>query len=267
MGVANDHSIAWGIAKALAAEGAKLAFTSGRGPRKTGRAARKEPGSELILPVTSRTSNSVEAVFSAISAAWGKLDFLVHCIGFSDKNELKGRYADASRENFIRTMVVSAFSFTEIAKRAAALMPLGGAMLASRSVARRVSRRTTMSWASPKPRSRPACVTSLRIRPGQYGVNAISAGPVRTLAGAGVADARFMFNFQRDHSPLKRSVTIENVGGSALYLLSNLSEGVTGKFISSIAAITSSRCRGRTTSSPEPRESGFPWRKIIFRWL
>ena len=231
MGVANDHSIAWGIAKALAAEGAKLAFTyQGEALEKRVEPLARSLDLELILPCDVEDIDSVEAVFSAISAAWGKLDFLVHCIGFSDKNELKGRYADTSWENFIRTMVVSAFSFTEIAKRAAALMPSGGAML---TLTFGGSTRVAPNY-NVMGLAKAALEASVRYLAADFGrdnirVNAISAGPVRTLAGAGVADARFMFNFQRDHSPLKRSVTIENVGGSALYLLSNLSEGVTGE--------------------------------------
>jgi enoyl-[acyl-carrier protein] reductase I len=231
MGVANDHSIAWGIAKALAAEGAKLAFTyQGEALEKRVEPLARSLDSELILPCDVEDIGSVEAVFNAISGAWGKVDFLVHCIGFSDKNELKGRYADTSRENFIRTMVVSAFSFTEVAKRAAALMPSGGAML---TLTFGGSTRVAPNY-NVMGLAKAALEASVRYLAADFGrdnirVNAISAGPVRTLAGAGVADARFMFNFQRDHSPLKRSVTIENVGGSALYLLSNLSEGVTGE--------------------------------------
>ena len=183
-----------------------------------------------MLPCDVEDIGSVDAVFSAIASAWGSLDFVVHCIGFSDKNELKGRYADTSRENFIRTMVISAFSFTEVAKRAAALMPSGGAMLTlTFGGSTRVAPNYNVMGVA-----KAALEASVRYLAADFGpnnirVNAISAGPVRTLAGAGVADARFMFNFQRDHSPLRRSVTIENIGGSALYLLSNLSEGVTGE--------------------------------------
>ena len=130
MGVANDHSIAWGVAKALAAEGAKLAFTyQGEALGKRVEPLARSLGSELISPCDVEDVESVDAVFSTIASAWGSLDFLVHCIGFSDRNELKGRYADTSRENFIQTMVISAFSFTELARRAAALMPSGGALL------------------------------------------------------------------------------------------------------------------------------------------
>ncbi len=231
MGVANDHSIAWGIAKALAAEGAKLAFTyQGEALGKRVEPLAKSLGSEFILPCDVEDIDSVDAVFSTLASAWGSLDFLVHCIGFSDKNELKGRYADTSRENFVRTMVISAFSFTETARRAAALMPSGGAMLTlTFGGSTRVAPNYNVMGVA-----KAALEASVRYLAADFGpdnirVNAISAGPVRTLAGAGVADARFMFNFQRAHSPLRRSVTIENIGGSALYLLSNLSEGVTGE--------------------------------------
>jgi enoyl-[acyl-carrier protein] reductase I len=231
MGVANDHSIAWGVARALAAEGASLAFTyQGEVLGKRVEPLAKSLGSELVLPCDVEDIGSVDAVFSAIASAWGSLDFVVHCIGFSDKNELKGRYADTSRQNFIRTMIISAFSFTEVAKRASALMPSGGAMLTlTFGGSTRVAPNYNVMGVA-----KAALEASVRYLAADFGpnnirVNAISAGPVRTLAGAGVADARFMYNFQRDHSPLRRSVTIENIGGSALYLLSNLSEGVTGE--------------------------------------
>ena len=231
MGVANDHSIAWGIAKALAVEGAKLAFTyQGEALGKRVAPLAKSLGSELILPCDVEDVGSVDAVFATIASAWGSFDFLVHCVGFSDKNELKGRYADTSRENFIRTMVISAFSFTELARRAAALMPPGGALLTlTFGGSTRVAPNYNVMGVA-----KAALEASVRYLAADFGpdnirVNAISAGPVRTLAGAGVADARFMLNFQRAHAPLRRSVTIENIGGSALYLLSNLSEGVTGE--------------------------------------
>jgi enoyl-[acyl-carrier protein] reductase I len=231
MGVANDHSIAWGIAQALAREGAELAFTyQGEALGKRVAPLAESLGSAHILPCDVEDFGSVEAVFSALGSAWGSLDFLVHCIGFSDRNELKGRYADTSRENFIRTMVISAFSFTEIAKCASGLMPSGGAMLTlTFGGSTRVAPNYNVMGVA-----KAALEASVRYLAADFGpqnirVNAISAGPIRTLAGAGIADARFMFNFQRDHSPLRRSVTIENVGGAALYLLSHLSEGVTGE--------------------------------------
>jgi enoyl-[acyl-carrier protein] reductase I len=231
MGVANDHSIAWGIAKALAAEGAELAFTyQGEALGKRVTPLAESLGSRHVLPCDVEERASVEDAFSAIASAWGSLDFLVHCIGFSDRSELKGRYADTSRANFIRTMVVSAFSFTEAAKRAAELMPAGGAMLTLTfgGSTRVMPNYNVMGVA------KAALESSVRYLAADFGpdnirVNAISAGPIRTLAGAGIADARFMFNFERAHSPLRRTVTIDNVGGAALYLLSSLSDGVTGE--------------------------------------
>jgi enoyl-[acyl-carrier protein] reductase I len=231
MGVANDHSIAWGIAQALAAEGAELAFTyQGEALGKRVRPLAESLGSSLSLPCDVEDVASLDAVFAAIERNWGTLDFIVHCIGFSDRNELKGRYADTTRENFVRTMVVSAFSFTEVAKRAAMLMPNGGAMLTLTfgGATRVMPNYNVMGLA------KAALEASVRYLAADFGpagirVNAISAGPVRTLAGAGIADARFMFNFQRHHSPLRRTVTIEDIGGSALYLLSGLAAGVTGE--------------------------------------
>jgi enoyl-[acyl-carrier protein] reductase I len=231
MGVANDHSIAWGVAKALADQGAELAFTyQGEALGKRVRPLAGSLGSSLVLPCDVEDLASVDRAFDALEAQWGAMDFLVHCIAYSDRGELKGRYADTSRENFIRTMVISAFSFTEVAKRAAALMPGGGAMatLTFGGATRVMPNYNVMGVA------KAALEASVRYLAADFGpkgirVNAISAGPIRTLAGAGIADARFMFNFQREHSPLRRTVTIEDVGGAALYLLSNLSSGVTGE--------------------------------------
>jgi enoyl-[acyl-carrier protein] reductase I len=231
MGVANDHSIAWGIAKALSDEGAELAFTyQGEALGKRVAPLAESLGSMLVFPCDVEDLSTVDATFSALESAWGSLDFLVHCIGFSDRNELKGRYADTSRENFLRTMLISAFSFTETAKRAANLMPSGGAMVTlTFGGATRVTPNYNVMGVA-----KAALEASVRYLAADFGpdnirVNAVSAGPIRTLAGAGIADARFMFNFQRAHSPLRRTVTIENVGGAAVYLLSHLSEGVTGE--------------------------------------
>jgi enoyl-[acyl-carrier protein] reductase I len=231
MGVANDHSIAWGVAKALADQGAELAFTyQGEALGKRVKPLAGSVGSAFVLPCDVEDIASVDAVFEALKAQWGAIDFLVHCIAYSDRGELKGRYADTTRENFTRTMVISAFSFTEIAKRAAALMPKGGAMttLTFGGATRVMPNYNVMGVA------KAALEASVRYLAADFGpvgirVNAISAGPIRTLAGAGIADARFMFSFQRDHAPLRRTVTIEDVGGAALYLLSNLSSGVTGE--------------------------------------
>jgi enoyl-[acyl-carrier protein] reductase I len=232
MGVANDHSIAWGIARALAAEGAELAFTFQNDAlgKRVAPLAEELGSAERLYRCDVEDLSSIEALFSALGATWGGLDFLVHCIGFSDRNELRGRYADTSRENFVRTMVISAFSFTELAKRAATMMPSGGAMLTLTfgGSTRVVPNYNVMGVA------KAALEASVRYLAADFGpenirVNAISAGPIRTLAGAGIGDARFMFNFQRAHSPLRRTVTIDNVGGAALYLLSDLSAGVTGE--------------------------------------
>jgi enoyl-[acyl-carrier protein] reductase I len=173
---------------------------------------------------------SVDAVFAAIKQQWGTMDFLVHAVAFSDKNELKGRYADSTRENFIRTMVISCYAFTEAAKRAAALMPNGGAMvtLTYNGGLRAMPNYNVMGVA------KAALEASVRYLAVDFGpqkirVNAISAGPIRTLAGAGITDARYMFAFQQKYSPLGRGVTLEELGGAGLYLLSDLSTGVTGE--------------------------------------
>ena len=231
MGVANNHSIAWGIAKTLAQHGAEIAFTyqgDALGKRVTPLAA--SLGSDIVLPCDVEDLASVDATFAALREKWDRLDFLVHAIGFSDKRELKGRYADTSRENFSRTMVISCFSFTEVARRAADMMGDGGAMitLTFGGSTRVMPNYNVMGVA------KAALEASVRYLAGDFGpqgirVNALSPGPVRTLAGAGVADARAMYSFQRAHSPLRKSVTIEDVGGSALYFLSNLSAGVTGE--------------------------------------
>ena len=230
MGVANDHSIAWGIAKLLALTGADLAFTyQGEALGKRVRPLAQSVGSILVMACDVERIASVDAVFAEVGRTWGSLDFVVHAIAFSDKNELKGRYADTTRENFVRTIVISCFSFTEVAKRAATLMPAGGAMvtLTYGGSTRVMPNYNVMGVA------KAALEASVRYLAADFGrqrirVNAISAGPVRTLAGAGIADARLMFDFQQRHAPLRRSVSIEEIGGAALYLLSDLSTGVTG---------------------------------------
>src|SRR6202048_1300528 len=232
MGVANDHSIAWGIAKVLAAHGAELAFTyQGEALGKRVKPLAESLHADLILPCDVENLASVDEVFEMLRKKWGQLDFLVHAIGFSDKNELKGRYADTTRENFSRTMVISCFSFTELAKRAAALMPAsGGAMitLTYGGSTRVMPNYNVMGVA------KAALEASVRYLAFDFGrkkirINAISAGPVRTLAGAVIGDSRTMFAFQQKHSPLGRGVSLDELGGSALYLLSDLSTGVTGE--------------------------------------
>jgi enoyl-[acyl-carrier protein] reductase I len=231
MGVANDHSIAWGIARTLAQEGATLAFTyQGEALGRRVRPLAQSLGSSLILPCDVENLASVDSVFSEIGQRWGSMDFLVHAIAFSDKSELKGRYADTSRDNFSRTMVISCFSFTEVAKRAAALMGDNGSML---TLTYNGSQRIMPNY-NVMGVAKAALEASVRYLAGDYGprgirVNAISAGPIRTLAGAGISDARAMLNWQQKNSPLRRTVTIEDVGQSALYLLSDMSRGVTGE--------------------------------------
>ena len=232
MGIANDHSIAWCIAKTLAAHGAELAFTyQGDALGKRVKPLAETLGVDTVLPCDVENLASVDAVFDALRAKWGGLDFLVHAIAFSDKNELKGRYADTTRDNFSRTMLISCFSFTELAKRAADLMPAsGGAMitLTFGGSTRVMPNYNVMGVA------KAALEASVRYLASDFGsrgirVNAISAGPVRTLAGSGIGDARAMFAFQQKHSPLGRGVTLDELGGSSLYLLSDLSGGVTGE--------------------------------------
>jgi enoyl-[acyl-carrier protein] reductase I len=232
MGIANDHSIAWGIAKALAAQGAEMAFTfQGEALGKRVKPLAESLGVEMVLPCDVENIESVDSVFATLKQKWGGLDFLVHAIAFSDKNELKGRYADTTRENFSRTMLISCFSFTELAKRAAGLMPeTGGSMitLTFGGSVRVMPNYNVMGVA------KAALEASVRYLASDFGgrgirINAISAGPVRTLAGSGIGDARAMFAFQQRHSPLGRGVTLDELGGSALYLLSELSGGVTGE--------------------------------------
>ncbi len=231
MGVANDHSIAWGIARTLAAHGAELAFTyQGEALGKRVAPLAASLGSHFVLPCDVEDLASLDRVFSGLDERWDGLDFVVHAIAFSDKNELKGRYADTTRENFARTMLISCFSFTEIARRAADRMRSGGAMvtLTYGGSTRVMPNYNVMGVA------KAALEASVRYLAGDFGpqnirVNAISAGPVRTLAGAGIADARFMYNFQKANAPLRRTVTTDEIGGSALYLLSDLSGGVTGE--------------------------------------
>jgi enoyl-[acyl-carrier protein] reductase I len=231
MGVANDHSIAWGIAKTLAAHGAELAFTyQGEALGRRVKPLAESVGGKLIMPCDVEDIASVDAVFSELKQKWGAMDFLVHAVAFSDKNELKGRYADTTRGNFQRTMLISCFSFTEAAKRAADLMPEGGSLLTLtyNGGDRAMPNYNVMGLA------KAALEASVRYLAVDFGpqkirVNAISAGPIRTLAGAGINDARYMFAFQQRHSPLGRGVSLEDLGGAGLYLLSELSGGVTGE--------------------------------------
>lgn len=231
MGVANERSIAWGIARVLAGQGAELAFTyQGEAFGRRAVPLAKSVGSEIIVPCDVSDLSTVDNAMAEISKVWGSLDFVVHALAFSDRRELSGRYADTSRENFTNTMVISCFSFTEVAKRAAELMPNGGSLLTLTygGSTRWVPSYNVMGVA------KAALEASVRYLAADFGprgirVNALSAGPMRTLAGAGISDARVIFNYQRDHAPLRRTPTLDEVGGSALYLLSPLAGAVTGE--------------------------------------
>src|SRR3974390_3531065 len=231
MGVANDHSIAWGIAKILSAHGAELAFTYQGGARaKRVKPLAEQVGSEFVMRCDVEDIASVDAVFDAIKKQWGMMDFLVHAVAFSDKGELKGRYADTTRENFVKTMVISCYAFTESAKRAAALMPKGGAMLTLtyNGGLRAMPNYNVMGV------GKAGLEASVRYLAVDFGrqkirVNAISAGPIPTLAGARTPDRPYTLPFPPTFSPLGRGVTLEELGGAGLYLLSDLSTGVTGE--------------------------------------
>ena len=231
MGVANDHSIAWGIARVLAAQGAEIAFTyQGDAQAKRLRPLAQSIGAQTILPCDVENDEELDAVFDTLGTRWGSLDFLVHAVAFSDKDELKGRYVDTSRANFCRSLSISCYSFTAVAQRAARLMTKGGAMVTLTYLgANRVMPNYNVMGVA-----KAALEASVRYLAADLGrdgirINAISAGPMRTLAGSAVGDARMMMKWNKVHSPLKKSVELDHVGGSALYLLSEMSGGVTGE--------------------------------------
>jgi enoyl-[acyl-carrier protein] reductase I len=232
MGVANDHSIAWGIARMLAAHGAEVAFTyQGDAQARRLKPLAESIGSTIMLPADVEKDAELDAAFAALKQQWGHLDFLVHAIAFSDRDELKGRYVDTSRANFLRSLDISCYSFTAVAQRAAQLMhPRGGSLvtLSYLGATRVMPSYNVMGVA------KAALEASVRYLAADLGkdrirVNAISAGPMRTLAGAAVGDARMVFKWVKAQSPLKKSVELDHVGGAALYLLSELSGGVTGE--------------------------------------
>src|SRR5215510_9298612 len=231
MGVANDHSIAWGIARMLAGSGAELAFTfQGDAQAKRVRPLAESVGSKLVLPCDVENDAELATVFDTLAEAWGSLDFLVHSLAYSDRNELKGRYVDTSRQNFVSTLSISCYSFTDVARRAARLMKSGGSLvtLTYGGATRVMPNYNVMGVA------KAALEASVRYLAADLGkdkirVNAISAGPMRTLAGSVVGDARLVFKWNKAHSPLKTNVELDHVGGAALYLLSELSGGVTGE--------------------------------------
>jgi enoyl-[acyl-carrier protein] reductase I len=231
MGVANDHSIAWGIAQMLASQGAEIAFTyQGDAQIKRLKPLAASIGSTIMLQADVESDEQLDAAFAAIKKEWGAIDFLVHAIAFSDRDELKGRYVDTSRANFARSLDISCYSFTAVAQRAARLMPHGGALVTLTYLgAQRVMPNYNVMGVA-----KAALEASVRYLAADLGkdgirVNAISAGPMRTLAGAAVGDARMVFKWNKSHSPLKRTVDLDHVGGAALYLLSDLAGGVTGE--------------------------------------
>lgn len=231
MGVANDRSIAWGIARAVHAHGAELAFTyQGEALAKRVRPLAEQTGSGIVLPCDVADDASMDAVFTEIGSRWGRLDFLVHAIAYADKEELKGRYVDTSRDNFLRSLDISCYSFTAVANRAAPLMAAGGAMVTlTYAGAERVMPHYNVMGVAKA--ALEASVRYLAVDLGGDGirVNAISAGPIKTLAASGIGDFRYILKWNEYNSPLKRNVTIDQVGGAGLYLLSDLGAGVTGE--------------------------------------
>ncbi len=231
MGVANNRSIAWGIAKAVSAQGAELAFTyQGDALKKRVEPLAAEVNSSLVLPCDVTDAASMDAVFAQLEKSWGSLDFLVHAIAFSDKNELDGRYVDTTEKNFTQTMLISCFSMTALAQRAEKLMPNGGSLLTLTYY----GAEKVMPHYNVMGVAKAALEASVRYLAADLGrngvrVNAISAGPIKTLAASGIADFRYILKWNEYNSALRRTVTIEEVGAAGLYLLSDLSRGVTGE--------------------------------------
>jgi enoyl-[acyl-carrier protein] reductase I len=231
MGIANNRSIAWGIAKAAAAQGAELAFTyQGDALKKRVEPLAAEIGVKHVLPCDVTDTASMDAVFAALKQAWGSLDFVVHAIAYSNKEELDGRYVDTTPENFSNTLLISCFSFTAIAQRAEKLMTNGGSLLTLTYY----GAEKVMPHYNVMGVAKAALEASVRYLAEDLGrqnirVNAISAGPIKTLAASGIADFRYILKWNEYNSPLRRVVSIEDVGGAGLYLLSDLSRGVTGE--------------------------------------
>jgi enoyl-[acyl-carrier protein] reductase I len=231
MGVANERSIAWGISKALHAHGAELAFTyQGDALKKRVVPLAESVGSDVVLPCDVTDTASMDAVFADLEARWGKLDFLVHAIAYSDKEELKGGYIDTSPENFQQTLNISCYSFTALCQRARKLMTEGGSLITLTYFgAERVMPHYNVMGIA-----KAALETSVRYLAEDLGkenirVNALSAGPMKTLAASGIGDFRYILKWNEYNSPLRRNVTMDDIGGAGLYLLSDLSSGVTGE--------------------------------------
>ncbi len=231
MGVANERSLAWGIAKAVAAQGAELAFTyQGDALGKRVRPLAESVGGDLVLDCDVTSEASLDAVFAAVDKRWGGLDFAVHAVAFADPSELKGRYVDTKRENFLRSLEISCFSFTDLARRAAARMSAGGSLLTLSYIgAERVMPHYNLMGVAKAALEASVQYLAVDLGGQNIRVNAISAGPIKTLAASGIGDFRYILKWNQYNSPLKRNVTIEDVGGAGLYLLSDLGSGVTGE--------------------------------------
>jgi enoyl-[acyl-carrier protein] reductase I len=231
MGVANDRSIAWGIASAAAKQGAELAFTyQGDALEKRVRPLAESVGSSVIIPCDVSSDEAIDKTFFLLKEKWNTIDFLVHAIAYSDKEELKGEYLDTTRENFYKTMDISVYSFTAVAQRAAAMMPNGGSMITLTYY----GAEKVMPHYNVMGVAKAALESSVRYLAADLGsdkirVNSLSAGPIKTLAASGIGDFRYILKWNQYNSPLRRNVTLEDVGGSGVYLLSDLSSGVTGE--------------------------------------
>lgn len=231
MGVANDRSIAWGIAKTLADNGAKLAFTyQGEPLERRVRPLAEQVGAELLLPCDVADDKSLDEVFAAIEKTWGRLDFLVHAIAFSDREQLKGKYVATTKDNFVQTMLISCYSFTDLCRRAAPLMSEGGSALTLTYYgAERVMPHYNVMGVAKAALEASVRYLAADLGPKNIRVNAISAGPIKTLAASGIGDFRYILKWNENNSPMRRTVTIDEVGESGAYFLSDMSRGVTGE--------------------------------------
>jgi enoyl-[acyl-carrier protein] reductase I len=231
MGVANNRSIAWAIAQAVAAQGGEVAFTyQGEALEKRVRPLAASIGSDLVLPCDVTDDAAMDAAFAEIAAKWGKIDFLVHAIAFADKNYLRGRYVDTPRAAFLQSMEISCYSFAAVGQRAAALMPDGGALLTMSYLgAERVVPHYNVMGVAKAALEASVRYMAADLGAAQIRVNAISAGPIRTLAAAGIGDFTYIMKWNKYNAPLERNVELEEVGGAGLYMLSDLSKGVTGE--------------------------------------
>ena len=231
MGVANDRSIAWGIARAVHGQGAELGFTfQGEALEKRVRPLAQSLGSDLVLPCDVASDESIESVFAAVEKRWDGLDFLVHAIAYADKDELKGKYLNTSRDNFVRSLDISCYSFTAVAQRAVPMMRDGGSLLTLTYYgAERVMPHYNVMGVAKAALEASVRYLASDLGKDQIRVNAISAGPIKTLAASGIGDFRYILKWNEYNSPLKRNVSLDQVGGAAVYLLSDLSKGVTGE--------------------------------------